>query len=150
MSTIAAYLLDPSAATIRPVQIEPATIFDTARFFVGADYLALHQIDKRHTAYVDDDGLTKPVTGMFTVAGREGTPVAGRALILGNDSTGDAARSPFLTIEAVARILMVHRPIIIPRLVSMEETHPGLKILSTRVGTLTLDLQRVHPAICKD
>jgi hypothetical protein len=71
-------------------------------------------------------------------------------LILGNDSTGDAARSPFLTIEAVARILTVHRPIIIPRLVSMEQTNPGLKILSTRVGTLTLDLQRVHPAICKD
>lgn len=82
LSIIAAYLLDPSAATIRSVQIEPATILDTARSLFGADHLAVHQIDKRHMAYLDDDAMSKTVTGLFTVAGREDAPVEGRALIV--------------------------------------------------------------------
>ncbi len=150
MSGFIAYLLDPSAATLRAVRIQTRLIVQSMRFLVGCERLAPIAIDDRHTAFVDGDGLHKAATGIFTVVGREDLPIPGRAIIVADDPKHQDACSPFLSLEAAAHLITVHRPIVVPRLVG----HAASAIASSgalsqmSMDAVLLQLQRVRPTVC--
>lgn len=150
MSIFTAYLLDPSAATLRAVHIQTRSIAHSMRFLVGCDRLAPIAVDDRHTAFVGGDGLDKVVTGLFTISGREDAPVPGRAVIVADDPRDQDARSPFLSLEAAAHLFTVHRPIVVPRLVGHAASAVAASgaLSQTHMGAVLLQLQRIRPTVC--
>ena len=54
MSKFAALLLDPAAATIRPVEIQRATALETFYRLIGCNLIYRVWLDDTHLAYVDD------------------------------------------------------------------------------------------------
>ena len=54
MPKFTAYLLDPAAATIRPVEIQSANALETFCRLIGCRLIDRVWLDDTHLAYVDD------------------------------------------------------------------------------------------------
>ncbi|WP_166145074.1 hypothetical protein [Methylosinus sp. RM1] len=109
--TLSGYLIDPAAATIRAVELDPTYFHRTLRRLIRCDHMERVDLDEAHVAYCDSRRTTEPVTGFWTFpAHGSRPPIAGRAVIVGNDS----ASMPGLPLQFFAATITAYRPVIIP------------------------------------
>ena len=96
-----AYLIDPFAKTVSEVQYNGD--YKTIYNLISSDNIKVDTFtcveinDQSDTIYVDDEGLNKNLNQqaffMFN-----GTPLAGKGLVLGTDEEGDS-QSPTITLQ---------------------------------------------------
>ena len=145
MTEFTAYLLDPAAATIRPVVILAETSLETFYRLIGCSCIDSVCLDDTHLAYVDDEGLSSCVTGLWSLKGSDMSPVAGRAIIVADDGAGGDA-TPTIAIQTLAERSRIFRPVIVPDLVTLEPVTPGQLggaiVSATRIGRLRLALDK--------
>ena len=141
MSKFTALLLDPAAATIRPVEIQSANALETFYRLIGCRLIDRVWLDDTHLAYVDDEGLTGCITGLWSQKDSDMSPVAGRAIIVADDGEG-VDTTPTEPIEKWAERFRIFRPVIVPDLVTLTPVAPGelggAIVSATRVGGLRL------------
>ena len=102
-------------------------------------------LDDTHLAYVDDEGLSECVTGLWSLKDSDMSPVAGRGIIVADDGEG-CDTTPTLSIEQWAARFRIFRPVIVPDLITLEPVAPGelggANVTATRIGGLRLALDR--------
>ena len=145
MSSFTAFLLDPAAATIRPVIIDHENVLASLYKLIDCQSVDRVWIDKTHLAYCDDEGMMEKVRGLWSIRDHDQAPVAGRAVIVADDGEGGDA-APTMAIEDMAARFRIFRPVILPELVTLEPISPGelggAIVHATRVGGLRLALDR--------
>ena len=67
MSKFTAFLLDPAAATIGPVEIQTAIALETFYRLIGCNLIDRFWLDDTHLACVDDEGLAECATGLWSL-----------------------------------------------------------------------------------
>lgn len=149
MASFIAHLLDPAAAAIRPVTIDQENTLESFYKLIGCRLVErLWMLDDTHVAYFDEEGLMKPTTGLWTLKGHDNAPVAGRAIIVGDDGEG-GDKAPTVTMKTMAEYFKIFRPVVVPELVTLTPINPGelggAVVHATRLGSLRLELE--SPAI---
>jgi hypothetical protein len=152
--TLSGYLIDPAAATIRAVELDPTHFHRTIRRLIGCDHMERVHLDEAHVAYCDSRRTTEPVTGFWTFpAHRSRPPIAGRAVIVGNDG----ASIPALPLRIFAATITAYRPVIIPdavalaRLAELHVTEQyGAFRRQVRIDGFQLEIERHRPLTIDD
>ena len=100
-----AYLIDPARSHIEAVAFEGD--YKLIQTMIGADLFTVVNLnDSGDAVYVDDEGLMKPQTHFFKIAGYP-QPLAGKGLVLGTDSEGDST-SPTINLAAIREMITYH------------------------------------------
>ncbi|MBG0812395.1 hypothetical protein IY145_23925 [Methylosinus sp. H3A] len=107
---LTAYLIDPTAATICKVRLNPSNVGAALRHHIGCKLLDRVWIDDRHFVHLDEEALLAPVTGLWYVPHSSPQPYAGRAVILAEARNG-AVEEPLRPIEHFASAIRVARPV---------------------------------------
>lgn len=152
--TLSGYLIDPAAATIRAVELDPTHFHRTLRLLIGCDYVERVDLDDAHVAYCDSRRTTEPVTGFWTVPARGSRPpIAGRAVIVGNDG----ASMPGLSLQFFAATITAYRPVIVPdavalaRLAELDAADQyGAFRRQVRIDGFQLEIERLRPLTVED
>ena len=145
MASFIAYLLDPASATIRPVAIDQEDALESFYKIIGCRLVErLWLVDEKHVVYFDEEGMLNATTGLWTLRGGDSTPVAGRAIIVGDDGEG-GDMAPTVSMKTLAERFKIFRPVVVPELVTLEPINPGelggAVVHSTRLGSLRLQLE---------
>lgn len=147
--TLLGYLIDPAAATIRAVELDPGHFFRNLCWLIGCEQVEQVHLDEFHVAYCNGLGLTEPVTGLWAIPDRRSqSPIAGRAVIVANNGAG----TPTLPLRSFAETITIYRPVIIPdaaALARLADLHmASLRAAfrrQVRIDGFQLDIERRHP-----
>lgn len=115
------YLIDPTAATICKVRLNPSNAGAAVRHHIGCKLLDRAWLDDLHFAYLDEEGLLAPVTGLWYVPHSSPQPYAGRAVILAEAGDG-AVKQPIRPIEHFASTIRIARPVAVSQFTDIEPT----------------------------
>lgn len=143
---LTAYLIDPAAATICKVRLKQADAFGAARQHIGCRLLDRVWLDDRHFAYIDEEGLLSPVTGLWFIPHTSPQPYAGRAVILADAGDG-TDKSPVRPIGDFATAIYVARPVAVSQFIDIEPAPADelgvAVIVGARLNGFRLELERL-------
>lgn len=153
-STLSGYLIDPAAARIRAVELDPTHFHRALRRLIGCDHMERVHLDNGHIAYCDIRRTTEPVTGCWTFPGRGSRPpIAGRAVIVGSNG----APTPGLPLRFFAATITAYRPVIVPdavalaRLAELDAADQyGAFRRQVRIDGFQLEVERHRPLTVDD
>lgn len=144
------YLIDPTAATICKVRLNPSNIGAALRHHIGCKLLDRVWIDDRHFAHLDEEALHAPVTGLWYVPHSSPQPYAGRAVILAEARNG-AVEEPRRPIDHFAATIRVARPVAVPRFTDIEPAPADAMgvnvIIGARIAGFKLELEDLSLSI---
>ena len=145
MPKFTAYLLDPAAATIGPVEIQTAIALETFYRLIGCNL-----IDRLWMTPIWPMSMTKALPNAQPACGRSRTATCLR-LQAAPSSSPTTARAggdttPTVPIQIWAERFRIFRPVIVPDLVTLTPVAPGgpggTIVSATRIGGLRLALDR--------
>ncbi|MBG0812321.1 hypothetical protein IY145_23530 [Methylosinus sp. H3A] len=141
---LTAYLIDPTAATICKVRLNPSNVGAALRHHIGCKLLDRVWIDDRHFVHLDEEALLAPVTGLWYVPHSSPQPYAGRAVILAEARNG-AVEEPLRPIEHFASAIRVARPVAVSQFTDIEPAPADAMgvnvIIGARLAGFKLELE---------
>lgn len=141
MTNITGYLIDPKAATIQYVTVGGEYPLKAIYALLDCSTVDVVRIGKRHVIYCDDNGLTDGLECFTELVGHP-SPLAGRLLYIGTDEDGNNA-SPRHSINAVADLFSVVRPVLDPVFEEINEPH----VFGMRFKRFDVRLDKRRPEI---
>lgn len=148
--TVPAYLLDPTQATIRTIRLSGSNVLESLCRHIDCRLVERIWIDADHCAYVDEEGMLAPATGLWSIPQVTQPVIAGRAVIVADDGDGGSA-SPRLPMEQFAALIRVFRPVAVPEFADIPSDNlDDIVVIGARVASLRLDLQRVCVTVVRD
>lgn len=143
---LTAYLIDPTAATICKVRLRTQDAGAAIRRHIGCKLLDRVWLDDQHFAYVDEEGLLSPVTGLWFIPYRSPQPYAGRAVILAEAGDGND-RTPVRPIEEFASSVRIARPVAVSQFAEITPAPADelgvAVIVGTRLHGFKLELEEL-------
>ncbi|MGA1834196.1 DUF3846 domain-containing protein [Rhizobium wenxiniae] len=140
-SEFTAYLIEPSAGTIRYVTVDRKDRLNSLYRLIGCSMVDAITIGKKHMAYCDDNGLSEGLQAVSELVGHP-SPLAGNLVVTGLDEEGDTI-SPHQTISAIADLFSIVRPVFDP--VFEEVNQPGT--FGVALTSLGVRIERQRPII---
>ena len=136
-----AYLIEPSAGTIRYVKVDSKDRLKSLYGLIGCSLVDAVRIGNKHLVYCDDNGLGEGLQAVSELVGHP-SPLAGNLVVTGLDEEGDTI-SPYQTISAIADLFSIVRPVFDP--VFEEVNQPGM--FGVALASLGVRIERQRPVI---
>jgi len=133
-----AYLIDPAAFAITPIDINPHNILSDLYTYIGCSTVDATSMDNGDTLYVDDEGLLKPQVHFIIVDGYP-QPLAGKAVLLGSTPNGNST-NPSIALGALTARLTFMERLIGPVVSLRKAARPSIY----RLAKLTAVLSRLE------
>nr|WP_314095319.1 hypothetical protein [uncultured Shinella sp.] len=140
MNAVKAFLIEPTAGTIRPVTINLEGSYAEIKELVNCDMIDIVRVNGLDII-VDDNGLNETVPFLTEVVGAP-TPLAGNLLVTKSDRLGELA-DVTESIEAVASMFIIVRPVLRP--VIVVSGRPG--VIAAQIVHVEIFLDRSTPKL---
>ncbi len=136
-----AYLIEPSAGTIRYVKVDSNDRLKSLYGLIGCSLVDAVRIGNKHLVYCDDNGLGEGLQAVSELVGHP-SPLAGNLVVTGLDEDGDTI-APHQTISAIADMFSIVRPVFDP--VFEEVNQPGM--FGVALASLGVRIERQRPTV---
>lgn len=147
--SVTGYLLDPLAARVSQIQIDPDAVLMALYAAIGCERVETVAIDAEHDLWVDEDGWLQPQQAAIAPSpNQQNRMFGGRGVLLGHDGEGEIAAPKMALVETLHKFIACQAQIIAEHGPSKVQELAGVTVFAQTISfRATVETRKFHIAV---